>query len=348
MNNGKVRIYELSKELNLDNKDLLTICEGLNISVKSHSSTISEAEAERIRAAAEKYSNRSTTAKRVNTGERTERRLPGSPAIKLGERPNAEHKQQILQIKHKLGSGSSSKDSGANVAIPPQPPVKPQTASPMKPTLHRPVRQSELEADVTPQETTLEGENLQDSESPQPLVSVDSRPTKPPVSTEPKISSVQPAPLVEPPVRPSAPSSGDSPRNLSLQLPTVERPVLKKAKVESAPAEVNRSQPPTPTRPVGNRRPAPPTEQSEAPAQPIPELQRPQRKAKPQVRELPRPGVGAKSGDGPRMPNRSSGLSESKDNNDDSSIETLELDLKRPTPPRLVKKGKTWEEDTEE
>lgn len=54
MNNGKVRIYDLSKELNLDNKDILSICDQLNIAVKSHSSTISESEAERIRSAAEK------------------------------------------------------------------------------------------------------------------------------------------------------------------------------------------------------------------------------------------------------------------------------------------------------
>ncbi|AFY40150.1 bacterial translation initiation factor 2 (bIF-2) [[Leptolyngbya] sp. PCC 7376] len=50
MNNGKVRIYELSKELNLENKDILEICENLSIAAKSHSSTITEAEAEQIRA----------------------------------------------------------------------------------------------------------------------------------------------------------------------------------------------------------------------------------------------------------------------------------------------------------
>jgi translation initiation factor IF-2 len=53
MNSGKVRIYELSKELNLDNKDILAICERLDIAVKSHSSTIAETEADQIRAAAE-------------------------------------------------------------------------------------------------------------------------------------------------------------------------------------------------------------------------------------------------------------------------------------------------------
>lgn len=55
MNNAKVRIYDLSKELHLDNKDILDICEKLNIAFKSHSSTISESDAERIRASAEKY-----------------------------------------------------------------------------------------------------------------------------------------------------------------------------------------------------------------------------------------------------------------------------------------------------
>lgn len=49
---SKVRIYELSRELNLDNKDILGICKRLSIAVKSHSSTITESEAEQIRASA--------------------------------------------------------------------------------------------------------------------------------------------------------------------------------------------------------------------------------------------------------------------------------------------------------
>lgn len=52
MNQGRVRIYELSKELNLDNRDILSICERLNILVKSHSSVITEEQASRIRASA--------------------------------------------------------------------------------------------------------------------------------------------------------------------------------------------------------------------------------------------------------------------------------------------------------
>ena len=45
----RVRIYELSKELELENKEILNICETLGIVAKSHSSTITEDEATAIR-----------------------------------------------------------------------------------------------------------------------------------------------------------------------------------------------------------------------------------------------------------------------------------------------------------
>ena len=46
---GKVRIYELSRDLGLDNKDVLDAAEKLAIAAKSHSSSISDDEAARIR-----------------------------------------------------------------------------------------------------------------------------------------------------------------------------------------------------------------------------------------------------------------------------------------------------------
>ena len=45
----KIRIYELSRDLNLDNKDILDAAKKLSISVKSHSSSISAKEAEKIK-----------------------------------------------------------------------------------------------------------------------------------------------------------------------------------------------------------------------------------------------------------------------------------------------------------
>jgi len=41
----KIRIYELSRDLNLENKDVLDAAQKLSISVKSHSSSISAEEA---------------------------------------------------------------------------------------------------------------------------------------------------------------------------------------------------------------------------------------------------------------------------------------------------------------
>ncbi len=54
---GKVRIYELSRDLGLENKDVLDAAEKLGLAVKSHSSSISDTEASRIRQLLEKGNN---------------------------------------------------------------------------------------------------------------------------------------------------------------------------------------------------------------------------------------------------------------------------------------------------
>ena len=46
---GKIRIYELSRDLGLENKDVLDAAHKLSIAAKSHSSSISGEEANRIR-----------------------------------------------------------------------------------------------------------------------------------------------------------------------------------------------------------------------------------------------------------------------------------------------------------
>ncbi|WP_398336654.1 translation initiation factor IF-2, partial [Vulcanococcus sp.] len=59
---GKVRIYELSKDLGLENKDVLDAAEKLAIAAKSHSSCISDDEAARIRSLIKGGSNGSAAA----------------------------------------------------------------------------------------------------------------------------------------------------------------------------------------------------------------------------------------------------------------------------------------------
>ena len=45
----KIRIYELSRDLNLENKDIIDAAEKLSISVRSHSSSISLVDAKKIK-----------------------------------------------------------------------------------------------------------------------------------------------------------------------------------------------------------------------------------------------------------------------------------------------------------
>ena len=115
MNNGKIRIYELSKELNLENKDIKDICEQLNITVKSHSSTITDSQAERVRAAAVKYT-------------------PEKAAIKTQKnlKNKGKRKTQILAIHHKKNSADSKAQrevaATPTLAGPPKLPTAPSTS----------------------------------------------------------------------------------------------------------------------------------------------------------------------------------------------------------------------------
>ena len=47
---GKIRIYELARELNMTNKELLDKLEELGIPVKSHMSSVEESEVDGIKA----------------------------------------------------------------------------------------------------------------------------------------------------------------------------------------------------------------------------------------------------------------------------------------------------------
>ena len=155
MNNGKVRIYELSKELDLDNKELLEICTQLNIAVKSHSSTITETQAERIRRAAKKPvapTGRTKVSPAANDD--------GVNAANDSGPLKGKRKQQILALhKQKPRSPSLSDQSEPTLAAPPRP-MRPQPPTPPKPSedsaspLIEPPRPPEAEERQTLEETT--------------------------------------------------------------------------------------------------------------------------------------------------------------------------------------------------
>jgi translation initiation factor IF-2 len=104
MNKGKIRIYELSKELDLDNKEIINICSQLSIAVKNHSSTITETEAEDVRAEARKYIKTKSITPKKSESQKSKSSMAQSSDISLGNR-----KPEILAIHkhHRTSSGET-------------------------------------------------------------------------------------------------------------------------------------------------------------------------------------------------------------------------------------------------
>ena len=363
MNNGKVRIYELSRELNLDNKDILAVCERLNISVKSHSSTITESEAERIRLAAEKY----VASSHSSPGKPAPPERAAAPSREPGPHPNDQQKkQQILEIRSpKRPAGTSSQPAGneeqktqpgATVATPPKLPATQQLQSPAKPNINRPVLSKPnvagaAAASETSSETVgaIAPETISQTQSPAasqpPSEKAPERTPRPPVAP--------PAPpgakLTSPPVRAASESAGLRPQNLG------NRPVLKLARTEQELSEQTETLE-APARPSRPSRPAPGGTESR-------DGQRPRREGtggpvKTALADRPRPGGGprpsfapAKSatGLGSRGGDTGAAGDDTDDNEEDNTPDSGILLLERPSLPRPAKKTSViWEEDDEE
>ncbi|MDX2230995.1 MAG: translation initiation factor IF-2 [Leptolyngbyaceae cyanobacterium bins.349] len=374
MNSGKVRIYELSRELNLDNKDILAVCEQLNISVKSHSSTISDSEAEQIRAAAEKYA-----ASHSSSMKPTPNRQGNSQSAQEGKaRVSApvQKKQQIVAIKSVTRQPNLEAPTPPNQVSPPAP-TTPQPATPSKPVVpNRPAtvaseQEPELEVavppvDEEPQAVVEVPDDVQVPDSPQAVVVEEAAPEVDPELTPPVESIVVPAPeLVVPPQRaevPTAPSPSAAPKpNLS------NRPILKRAKVEQS-GTVAPSSTPTKGGEVPGRTPKPAVKSASSPVKPAPSRQvggkAPEKPVRPQqqtIVELRRPKPvrpDAEDGTAAKSPNLVGGdegglkLRPKRDVGDVATAPKMPGDdaqqlQPRPTLPRTVKKGKDWEEEEE-
>ena len=114
---GKVRIYELSRDLGLDNRDVLEAAEKLAISVKSHSSSISDDEAARIRGL-------------IETGSSSPPAPSAKPAMQA---PNAAAPAKAILAVRKTQNGSEAQAPGA--PAPPKPPGASQPKAPARPPL---------------------------------------------------------------------------------------------------------------------------------------------------------------------------------------------------------------------
>ncbi|MBE9166780.1 translation initiation factor IF-2 [Pleurocapsales cyanobacterium LEGE 06147] len=311
MNNGKVRIYELSKELNLDNKDIKEICEQLNIAVKSHSSTITSAQAERVRAAAVKY----IPEKMANkvTEEEKEKSSPSS----LGS-----PKQQILAVHHKQTSSHAA--SQANKAehsvtpvlsAPPQRPSKSQSTNSLE---------SQFVAKPKSKETPESPEKVKPIEE-KIEEKIENREEREPVANSPAAEKPK---LIGPPPRPQA--------SKPITQKTVQPPSPKLTRAAAIPSPVSRTealeetQSKEATSPVTSRQ-----------QQPAPKLQRPQR-PKPADELRPEPDEVV------TFDQQETGVEEEDTELDLADKNVNKLKLKRPSTPPRKAKGKEWQEEEDE
>ncbi|MBD2019617.1 translation initiation factor IF-2 [Leptolyngbya sp. FACHB-36] len=347
MNNGKVRIYELSRELNLDNKDLLAVCEQLNISVKSHSSTITDSEAEKIRAAAEKQSGQSSV-------KSAQVRQQGPQAQAADAKPRVpapvQKKQQILEIRKPIIRQNASSESSTASSDSVSPPAAPPSIqAPSKPaSLNRP-------AAIKPEAPT---EAVKLPEVP-PEIPEDTSPpveaeTQPPAElqelTLETVSEKAPEPeLTRPPARPIAEAVTPKPA-------LTTRPLIKRSQQESAPSEAKpaperaarRDGAPRPPAPGSvNRQPgAKPPEDRPTPRPQIMELRRP-RPVRPDSEEAVPAPVGRTEGGVPGVIKINRPKPGDPAGTAPGAPETVQLQ-ERPSLPRTLKKGKTRQEEEEE
>lgn len=356
MNNGKVRIYELSRELDLENKDVLAICDRLNISVKSHSSTISEQEAAQIRAAAKSYVPNQTASKGAKG--------KGLKTQSKGADKSSVRKQQILEVRR------------TRPASPPKPPTaKVEEAAsaeqPSAPTLPsvRPAAKAEPKLAAPPRPASTNPEpSTPPTESPAAAQSVEpsAKPAKPePVESKdvaaeaPMIEDTKPAPsLIKPPARPS---EADAPTpDVSAPEPAASspEPVAAPPERKAAPAAKSVEPPRKPVvRPSSSNKSDTAAKSGAKPNKVEVVQHRPSAKpsAKDTGKEKEKPVIELKRPPRPPKSVTKPAQSESDTSDEDVNVAVVEPEellekprLRRPEPPAGGKRKQAWEEEEEE
>lgn len=358
MNNGKVRIYELSKELNLDNKDILAVCQRLNISVKSHSSTITESEAELIRTTAENLPHSPSKSAALEKSN--------SHSSDSASNYNEQKKQQILEIRkpkpllEKSQQKNYNKTDNNLVATPPNPSVLDnQLESPSRPRPNSPVK-SEVVKDKSGSET---GNNS--------LVQHPNKPFSKDHTDEQKDTAEKPTAevprLVAPPTRPAPPSLNRNQRNTNISKPNQKN---KKPKQQEGKRRKDKEEKPTEKQPFVSKKDNKDTtnrdRESVKISPPVPETspqEKPKHREKPAVKLKQVPEKKPQLAPKPKL--TTSVTEESTDivldveekEQEENIIETVNYDLEKPrrkaiapNKPTLAKakKGSKWDEEEED
>ncbi|MFP4253936.1 MAG: translation initiation factor IF-2 [Halothece sp.] len=344
----KVRIYDLSRELDLENKQVLDICDKLNIGAKSHSSTIPEEDAQRIRADVERSGVTRKSQSRNGRGKSNRNSNNGKKG-----------KQQILEVRHskQREEGSTSQESRSsqqlkspprregsqskpedNKDIKPKPKMKKpseETSSSVSPRGEQPQPESQSVSSGSAQEN-LTVETSQTFEKPKAKPQVSTPQTKNQPSSE---ASPEKPELIGPPSKPQPPQD---PKSSQKEDKSEDKKVETSKKVEKPTLKSS------PNKPKPKKEPEKPAAQEKKEEKPAPKKPaKPKMLAKPkrakEEKEEPPEEVAAKTD--------SEDTSAEEDTSDDNEIL---LDApKRPRPKRVeaptrTGKKKRWEEEEED
>lgn len=143
---SNVRVYELSKDLNKSNKEILNIAQGLGISVKSHASSISDEEANRIREKIMASESGQITSKkpsgdekekvrvfRSESGEEVVERRKGAKVVLRRKKKHEEHKEEEAEkteVSAEPEEAAQETEAPAEAARPEEAPAGQETAEP--------------------------------------------------------------------------------------------------------------------------------------------------------------------------------------------------------------------------
>ena len=245
MSTGRVRIYELSKELKLDNRGILDICKEIGVEAKSHSSTITEEDAARIRDKATQNGGATPAPAKPEVAAK-----PVAPTQKAAP-------TRILEVRK--GQDEQEGDSAVATAPKPKPPMPSAAKSPSRPAPPRPRKRADGtdEGPSAPPKAPASAPAKPAASAPKAELSQKPTLKKPPQIVRKVAKADAPAPEGRS-ARPAPPSRPSKPK------PTIERIVPKGAespgKGPAKPADSPAEAPPKvvapPPRPKLTRPPA--------------------------------------------------------------------------------------------
>lgn len=215
---AKVRVYELARELNLSNKEIIDLCNDLGIGVKSHSSSVVEAQADRVRRKAEREGLLKPSA---------------DPEPEVADDAASSNGAAVISTR-KPPAKKSPKKAATKEEAPAEPDVEP--AKDEAPAADEPPAEAPAPVSSKPQVVSSSGKGDPGKAIPPPPAAIKpvtpTRPADAPVQRQPAAAQAQaPAPAATPAPAPAPAAPAPAPE------PMVEAPAAAEAPTAPAPTE---------------------------------------------------------------------------------------------------------------